>query len=205
MSKVTVGVLVGLVVIGLAGGTWYYIWDNSIGGPDRSDLLKPYLQNMVITKDPPIEIIKQKHVKNAALDAVRKNDKYKTLEIINVKFRHPDALGTIQTNSHHVFLLDGKIIHAEGLFFEDAHKGLTEEQMQKYIEGRVARSTGAGGGPPPGMGGGGGGGPGGGGFGGAGKGGPGGPPKGGPGGAPKGDDKAAPEKEDKAAPPGKDD
>lgn len=148
-AKIGLVVVIVLLLVGAAGGLWYYdVIDFGPSGPDRSDAVRAFLEKALFDNEG-LEIVSCKQVRSPMIDNVRQE--YPTFEVVDCVFRHRNPLGGMMEETHHFWILDGKVIYELGGRFKDAHGHGSgrEADIKRRIEEN--RNKAPGGGPPPGM------------------------------------------------------
>lgn len=141
MNSTVKVVLAAIVACAVLGGLYFLVWDPVLGGlrwdlsgaPDRSDVVKQYLQRALYTSEG-LEIIRCKQVRNSAIEAARQQ--YPGLEIVDVYFRHKNPAGDLDTNISHFYILDNRVIQSQGLTYREAHSSdpNEEEFLKQFVE-----------------------------------------------------------------------
>ena len=129
-AVVAVGVLGAFALVG--GLAWYFeLLPESNSGPDRTELVRQFLVRALSDSASSLEILSCKQVHAKTIEEARKQ--YPTFEVVNCTFRNKDALGNVVNQTHHFWILDGKIILTLGFPFD-------KTRSQKDVEDLIAKN-----------------------------------------------------------------
>src|SRR5262249_50802399 len=108
MWPVVAAVAVAAVLVVLGEILWDGLaWDFH-PGPDRTDVAREFILASWVKDPDGFAVLKCKQVRRPVLDRVRAD--YPGFEIVDCTFRHKDGLGNPLTQTHNLWILDGKVI-----------------------------------------------------------------------------------------------
>src|SRR5262249_1648444 len=107
-------------------------------GPERTDVAREFIRGSWVKDPEGFEILQCKQVKRPVLDRVRAD--YPGFEIVDCTFRHKDGLGNPLTETHNLWILDGKVINSEGMTCNESGGRDAEPDLETYLRYVIIRT-----------------------------------------------------------------